>query len=148
MSGLRHLLHNSQRYRQRLITHAHEPEKIWVETQTNEAPVLERNTEIRNAGLLKQGARNPFADGDEIVVAFQFPTLIDYRLARAKYPDLFLQAERGGHLGIQAGERLALLFPGYVTTIRRGDRLGGRYAMRQEEGQRQGPAPTVQVDKK
>lgn len=121
MSGIKHTLHASPRYRQRLITHAHEPERIWVETVTNERPALERNQAIRNAGLLQRGAPNPFADGDEIVVAFSFPTLIDYRLARAKYPDLFEQAERGGSIGVRAGEALAILFPGYVTTIRRPD---------------------------
>ncbi len=128
MSGIKHTLHQSSSYRQRLITHAHEPERIWVETVTNERPALERNQAIRNAGLLPQGTPNPFADGDEIVVGFSFPTLIDYRLARAKYPDLFEQAERGGHPGVLAGERLALIFPGYVTTIRRTDRLAGHRA--------------------
>jgi hypothetical protein len=58
-------------------------------------------------------------DGDELTASFQFPSVMAYQLAKARYPDLFAQAEAGGSIGVRAGEQLALLLPEYVTMVKR-----------------------------
>ena len=57
-------------------------------------------------------------DHADLAVQFQFPTVLDYQLTREKYPDIFADLEQGGDTSIKAGERLALLVPEYVTTVR------------------------------
>ncbi len=104
-----------------VIRDAHCPTTVGVLTETVEDDVLERNKAIRSAELMRRGQRNPMADGDELTASFQFPSPTDYFLCRAKYPDLFEQATRGGQLGVAAGERLAILLPQYVTMVKRGD---------------------------
>ena len=100
---------------------AHCPERIVIKTESDEVPVLERNKRIREAGVLMQDSRSPFADGDVIAFSFQFPTIFDYEMARSQHPELFERASKGGDESIRAGQRLAILYPQYVTITKRGD---------------------------
>jgi hypothetical protein len=116
---MEHYTRKDPQVKQRVVRHAHAPEEVWVETRTNVKKIAERNAKIRNDRLLVQGKASPFADGDELTAAFQFDTVMAYQLAKAKYPDLFAQAEAGGEIGVRAGEQLALLLPEYVTMVKR-----------------------------
>ncbi len=113
-----------QGYKQTIARDAHAPETVYVETVTDDKEGLERNKKIRAAGLLKQGQRVPVIDEHaELTAAFQFPTVMDYKLAKARYPEEFAWVEEGGEASIRAGEKLAFLLPEYVTMVKRGDRL-------------------------
>ena len=114
----RRLKTSSPLVRKTLVRDAHVPDTVHVVTETNDAPALAANARIRSAGLLKRGQRfRPIDDHAELTVQFQFPTVTDYMLARATYPDIFAELELGGDHAIRAGDRLALLLPQYVTTI-------------------------------
>lgn len=108
--------------RKSVMRDAHDPERIYVKLETNETPVIERNKAIRSAELLKQDSRNIFHEGDVIAFAFQFPTFYDYARVKRLEPELFARCEQGGDDGLRAAERLAILYPQYVTTTKRGDR--------------------------
>lgn len=106
-------------------TLARDGNTVYVETVTNDRPVLERNQRIRNEGLMKIGQRVPAVDEHaDISTSFQFPTQMDYTLCKARHPELFARLDEGGEESIRAGEQLALLEPQYVTSIRRPDRRG------------------------
>lgn len=104
---------------------AHDPDRVYVQITSEDDAVLERNRAIRNARLMQIGQRAP-ALGDEhadVSASFQFPTVTDFQLAKAKHPDIFAELELGGEHSIRAGEKLAILFPQYVTMVRRRDRV-------------------------
>ena len=116
---------SSKNVKKWLIRDAHQPNRVYVHTETAQAPVIEQNQRIRGEQLMKIGQRTP-ALGDEhadISASFQFPTVVDYQVAREKYPDLFHDLELGGDVAIRAGERLSLLLPQYVTMVKRRDRV-------------------------
>ena len=101
-----------------LMRDAHD-DTVYVHTEVDNDAELELNKRIRSAGLMKIGQRfTPIDDHADIAVQFQFPTTTDYHLARQKYPDIFAELDQGGDQSIKAGERLALLMPEYVTTVR------------------------------
>lgn len=122
---MKHIFRNAHRVKQTVARDAHDPTKVYVETVTDDRDVLKRNERIRNESLLKVGDRRSALGDDhaEVAVSFQFPTVMDYNLCRARHPELFAEFESGGETSIRAGERLALLEPEYVTSTRRGDRL-------------------------
>lgn len=110
--------------KQTIARDAHAPETVYVETVTNDKAGIERNRRIRGAGLMKIGQRVPVIDEHaDVSTSFQFPSQMDYILCKARNPDLFAQLEQGGEDAIRAGERLALLEPQYVTSIRRQDHI-------------------------
>lgn len=101
---------------------AHDPTKVYHHTHTDERETLANNERIRSEGLLKQGSKSKFAAGDDIAYAFQFPTVTDYRMAKQLEPELFATVETGTDTERYAAAfKLSLIFPGYVTTTRRGD---------------------------
>jgi len=105
-----------------LVRDPHDPGKLYVHVRTLQAPVIERNKQIRSSKLMQTGRRfDPIDEYAEVTASFQFPTVIDYQLARQKYSDLFAQLEEGGEKAVRAGEHLAFLFPQYVTTVKRRD---------------------------
>ncbi len=121
---MKKVLRNDGHVKQVVARDAHAPETVYVHTETDDRPVIERNKRIRSAGLMKIGQRIRAVDEQaEVAVSFQFPSQMAYQLVRAQEPDLFEQATKGGEDAIRAGERLALLFPEYVTSIKRPDRL-------------------------
>jgi hypothetical protein len=119
---MKHVFHRSPKVRKTVFRDAHAPSTVGVAIETDETEVLERNKQIRNAELMRRGDRfNLVDDQAEVVVAFQFPTVADYNLARLRYPTEFAQLEEGGQVAERAGERLAFLMPQYVTAVVRGD---------------------------
>jgi hypothetical protein len=119
---MKHTFYNDGKVTKTVIRDAHAPEVVGVRVETDETEVLERNKQIRNAELMRRGDRfNLVDDQAEVVVAFQFPTVADYNLARLRYPTEFAQLEEGGQAAERAGERLAFLMPQYVTAVVRGD---------------------------
>lgn len=122
---MKHVFRNAHRVKQTVARDPHDPTRVYVETVTDDRDVLKRNERIRNDRLLKVGDRRSALGDDhaEVAVAFQFPTVMDYNLCKARHPELFAEFELGGDASVRAGERLALLEPEYVTSTRRGDRL-------------------------
>lgn len=107
-----------------VIRDAHVPNTVHVHTEINQKPVIDLNSRIRNAGLMKRGQRfTPIDNYAEMTAQFQFPTVLDYTLARERYPDIFADLEAGGDLAVRAGERLALLMPEFVTMVKPRDRV-------------------------
>ena len=100
--------------------------KLYVQTRTDKQAALESNRRIRQAELMKIGQRiiGPDEHAD-VAVSFQFPTTLDYISARQHYPDIFAALDEGGEAAIRAGERLAILLPEYVTSVRNTARVGG-----------------------
>ena len=110
---------------QTLARDAHNPTQVFVETDTTAADkaIYERNQRIQRAGLMQQGQRNALGqEGAEITVAFQFPNVMAWQIAKAQHPQEFADLEVGGIVSERAGERLALLLPQFVTSIKRPDR--------------------------
>ena len=100
--------------------------KLYVQTRTDKAAALASNRRIRQAELMKIGQRIPGPDEHaDVAVSFQFPTPLDYLAARQHYPDIFAALDEGGDAAIRAGERLAILLPEYVTSVRNTARVGG-----------------------
>lgn len=110
------------RVRKTIARDAHNPNIVYHETVTNEAPVIDRNQQIRSAGLLMQDSRNSLVpEGDVIAFAFQFPTTYDYYRVKKLEGELFDRIAKGGDDGLKAAERLSILYPQYVTITRRTD---------------------------
>lgn len=119
---MKHVFRNRHNVRKTVMRDAHLPERIYVKTETNDKPVVERNQAIRSAELLRQDSRNPLVDGDVIAFSFQFPTVIDYELAKKKDPDIFDDLLHGNdHERTRAAERIQILYPGYITITKRND---------------------------
>jgi len=105
--------------------------KLYVQTRTDKRAGLESNRRIRQAELMKVGQRiiGPDEHAD-VAVSFQFPTLLDYLAARQHYADIFEALDEGGEAAIHAANRLALLLPEYVTSVRN----RGRVAVSRQAG--------------
>lgn len=107
-----------------------EDDKLYYHVRTAKQPVIDQNTRIRNAGLMRRGARFKALDEyAEFTAQFQFPTQTDYQVAKRRYPDEFAALEEGGDAAVRAGERLAILMPEYVTMVK----PSGRVAVGQPE---------------
>ena len=119
---MKHVFHKSPNARKTVMRDAHDPEKIYVKTETNEKPGLNANERIRSAGLMPTDKKTGLADGGEIAFSFSFPTEMDYKIAKARDPELFRQLSQGSdEERIRAAERLSFLYPQYLTSVRRGD---------------------------
>lgn len=118
---MKHTFRNRDGAKQTVHRDAHSPERVYIETETDDRAVLELNQRIRNEELVPQDIPNRYHEGDVVAFAFQFPTAMDYALVRRKEPELFARIEAGGDDGLRAGEQLSLLYPQYVVTHKRGD---------------------------
>lgn len=119
---MKHVFRNDSGIRKTVARDAHAPEQVFVLTETDERDVLEKNKKIRSEELMRQGVRNPMVPGDYIAYAFQFPTIVDYNLAQKREPELFAQLHSDSDSErYAAAHKLSILFPGYVTTAKRGD---------------------------
>lgn len=124
---MKHIFAEEDRVRKTVMRDAHDPERIYVKTETDERPTVEANQRIRSADMMRQDSRNPLVEGDVIAFAFSFPTMTDYNLLRRKEPELFDAVHRGDYSErMRAAERLSILYPQYVTTTKRGDARRGR----------------------
>jgi hypothetical protein len=102
----------------------HVPDTLYVKIETYDDDVVELNKAIRSAEMLHVGQRfTPVDEHAELTAQFQFPSHTDYQLARESYPDIFSDLEEGGDVSIRAGEKLAVLFPQYVTMVKLQNRV-------------------------
>lgn len=119
---MKHVFHESPNVRKTVVRDAHCPEEIYVKTETNEEPGVEAAKKIRSNELMKTDQKTGLADGGVIAFSFSFPTVMDFVLARKRDPDLFRQLSHGtDDERIRAAEKLEILYPQYVTTVRRKD---------------------------
>jgi len=118
---MKHTFRDDGQVRKTVHRDPHNPTSIYIETVTDDAASLRRNKQRRDSEALRVGDANPMVDGDELTAAFSFGTMIDYEIARRKYPDLFAELEMGGKHSVHAGEKLSLLLPQYCTMVKRGD---------------------------
>ena len=125
---MKHVYRQDRSVRQTIAKDAHDPTRIYLETVTNDRPGLEANQRIRSDELLKRDARNPLREGDVIAFSFSFPTVMDWKLAKERDPELFDLVQHGTDSErFRAAERLEFLYPQFVTTVRRNDsRRNGR----------------------
>lgn len=124
---MKHVFANEGGVRKTVMRDAHDPERIYVKTETNEAPSIAANKRIRLNGLMRQDSKHPLVDGAVIAFAFSFPTVTDYALVKKAEPELFHTVFNGDYSErMHAAERLSILYPQYVTTTKRGDARRGR----------------------